>query len=246
VTGGGLVAVVIALVGLPPLPQLPGYHGLADTRTWLGIPNAGDVLSNLPFALVGLWGLHVIFRTPIGSSFTAQAWPLPYALFFAAVILVCPGSAYYHWAPTNATLVWDRLPMSVAFMAIFTAVIGYRIGEHVARVVLWPLIVFGLGTVIYWAMTDDLRPYYVMQFLPMALIPALCLLFPAGPGLANRHVAVLLGSYILAKVLETFDWPIWEALGRTVSGHSLKHVAAAAGCLAVIAAIRSTDVRREQ
>ena len=34
-------------------------------------------------------------------------------------MLTAIGSAYYHWRPTTERLVWDRLPMSMAFGAAF-------------------------------------------------------------------------------------------------------------------------------
>lgn len=50
-----LATVVVAM--LRPIPQPLSYHNFADTRRLLGIPRAFDVLSNLPFLIVGLLGM---------------------------------------------------------------------------------------------------------------------------------------------------------------------------------------------
>ena len=116
-TGGWLLAAVasVAIVGTllaPRIPQDPSYHLFADTRTIGGIPNFWNVISNLPFALVGIYGLARVRRL------ASRALRPGYIVFCVAVIGVCFGSAYYHYAPSTPALVWDRLPMAIAFMAV--------------------------------------------------------------------------------------------------------------------------------
>jgi len=228
--GVTLAAMVCVAVFVPPLPQDPGYHAFADQRVWFGIPHAGDVVTNIAFVAVGLWGLVSLSSAPI--------WRLPYGLFMAGVTLTGLGSAYYHWHPSDATLLWDRLPMSVAFMSLVAALVADRIGQPAGRRLLAPLILAGLGSVLIWHFTGDLRAYAVAQFLPLLVLPLLCWLLPPVAGLRGGHIAVLYLCYGLAKGFEAADGSIWEALGHTVSGHNLKHLAAAAGCLAVVAFIR--------
>ena len=97
---------------MPRIPQDENYHLFADTRSIAGIPNFWNVISNLPFAFAGVYGLLLTPRLACRSL-----WP-GYIAFCLAVIAVCFGSGYYHYAPSTAALVWDRLPMSLAFMAV--------------------------------------------------------------------------------------------------------------------------------
>jgi hypothetical protein len=68
-----------------------------------------------------------------------------------------------------------------------------------------------------------------VQFYPLVTIPLLLYLFPARYTCAG-YVFVTLGWYLLAKFLEVsaIDHGIYAA-GHVVSGHTLKHLAAAMG-----------------
>ena len=226
-------AAIAAACWLDPVPQDPGYHAFVDGRTLFGIPNFWNVVTNLPFLFIGLQGLAWRSRLLSGTLLRH------YAVFCVGVALVGFGSAYYHWAPSTPTLVWDRLPMTIAFMALFAAVIQDRWSERMGRALLWPLVVVGAATIVYWygselAGRGDLRPYAVVQFLPMLLIPVMLLLFP-GKGLRNGWLWATLGAYALAKGAEHFDLAVLAATG-VLSGHSLKHLLAA---IAVWCAIRA-------
>src|SRR5712691_5914887 len=117
---GVTAAAVAAACLVPPIPQDPAYHRFADTRPMSGVPNAWAVLSNLPFVLVGLAGLRQVLTAPAGAAapFVESRERWPYALFFAGVALTGVGSGYYHWAHDNARLVWDRLPLTIGFVAL--------------------------------------------------------------------------------------------------------------------------------
>jgi hypothetical protein len=235
---GVSVAVAVGLAVQPPLPQRQSYHHFADQRHLLGVPNLCDVASNLPFLLVGVAGLLLVRRGPEagGPCLDAQlrgAW----LAFFAGVGLTCFGSAYYHLAPDNGRLFWDRLPMTVAFMSLFAAVLGERLGPGVGAALLVPLLAAGAYSVLYWRLTDDLRLYYYVQFYPMLALPLVLLLFPARyTGTADLIAA--LGWYVLAKVLEEADARIFDATGQAVSGHTLKHLAAATGAYWILRMLR--------
>lgn len=225
-----LVLVVAALAGvavafwLDRIPQDPGYHQFADKSAWSGIPNFWNVATNLPFLIVGCFGFSRRARLDVASE------RVHYILFCIGVALVGVGSAYYHWAPSNSTLVWDRLPMTVAFMALFSAVIQDRVSERLGRALLWPLVVAGVASIGWWYWSElagrgDLRAYAVVQFLPMLLIPLMLLMFK-GRGLRDGWLWASLAGYVLAKIAEIFDAAIYGASGF-LGGHGIKHLLAA-------------------
>lgn len=218
-----LAAVALAF-WLEPIPQDPSYHRFADGRTLLGIPNFWNVATNLPFLWIGILG---IARR---SRLRWAALRLPYLMLCVGAALVGFGSAWYHLSPSTPTLVWDRLPMTVAFMSLFAAVVQDRVSERWGRILLWPLIVAGVASIAWWYGSElaghgDLRPYAVVQFLPMLLIPLVLALY-RGQGLASAWLWAALGAYLLAKLAEHFDAVIFEVTGL-LSGHSLKHLLAA-------------------
>lgn len=155
-TGITLLAAVIAVVALvflllPRIPQPQAYHHFADRRSFLGIPNFGDVVSNLPFAVVGLWGLLFVLRLkPDDKRFLDSRKRWPYLLVFAGLLLTAFGSAYYHLAPNNARLVWDRVPITVVFMSMVAAVIVERISVRAGLWLLPALLALGSGSVLQW------------------------------------------------------------------------------------------------
>ena len=229
-----ITVILIAVFAHAPIPQDPAYHAFADRRTFLGIPNGLNVLSNLPFAVVGIFGLIVIWRRLM--------WP--YLVFFVAAILTAAGSAYYHLAPDNYRLVWDRLPMAVGFMALLTAVIAERIGVEIARPLFVPLILLGALSVFYWYWTDDLRSYIAVQFGSLLMILLVLALYPARYS-GTAYLVAGLAAYGAAKWFEIADARIFE-IGHVVSGHTLKHLFAAAGiaCVAVMLRARSQNILR--
>jgi hypothetical protein len=223
---------------LPPIPQNPAYHHFKDSRSLFGIPNFADVLSNAPFLIAGIIGFLQVKRRSTAFRDKREQWP--YLAFFLGIALTCFGSAYYHWSPDSQTLVWDRLPMSIAFMGILAGAISDRIGARAGSFSLFPLLCVGIVSVLYWYFSEmngsgDLRPYAVVQFFTLAAIPLLFILFPA----RYTHSWWLLaggGAYVLAKVFETFDRPIFDI--TKISGHTLKHLAAALTAFCVIQMLR--------
>ena len=222
---------LIVIFSLPPIPQDPNYHHFADVKTILGIPNFWNVLSNVAFGLVGLFGFLKFFRKEI-------AFPrASYLVFCTGVFLVGIGSAYYHFVTTSQSLVWDRLPMTLAFMALFSMVVSDRISAKLGARILWPLLLVGVASVGYWYWSElqgrgDLRAYAVIQFLPMILIPVILIVYP-GKVMKSSFLWGTLGTYALAKVAEHYDLIIYSS-GGILSGHSFKHLLAALAVLWVI------------
>lgn len=145
-------------------------------------------------------------------------------------------SSYYHWQPNDWGLFWDRMPMSVAFMAILANVIEERIDERVGRLLLWPLVALGVVSLLIWLRTDDLRLYGWVQFFPVVVLPLIFVLFaPKYTGTGYWFAAA--GLYIAAKLLEAFDAQIYAVLG-VISGHPLKHVVAACSCACIYLVFR--------
>jgi len=212
---------------LKPVPQDRRYHDFADRRTLLGIPNFWNVISNAAFLIVGIAGLRAMHER-------GAAPPLDpaYLVLFLALIFVSFGSAYYHLAPDNSRLTWDRLPMTLAFMAFVAIVIGERIDPHLGRRCLPFLLLAGVASVAYWHFSErrghgDLRLYLLVQFLPLVLIPLIMLLF-SPPHSKAWTIWGTLVAYVAAKILELFDERIFRLHG-VISGHTLKHLAAAVG-----------------
>lgn len=235
------VIVFVAFVGIffmPAIKQDPAYHLFVDHRHLLGVDNFWNVMSNLPFITVGLSGLALTYfakRCVIGKVAEAGATYL-FTVFFVGLLLTGLGSAYYHYNPTNLTLVWDRLPMTISFMAFFCMVIGYHADMRLAKLLLAPLLVAGIGSVGYWIYTEiggdgDLRPYVLVQFLPLVLVPVL-ISRSAGEFLKSKTIWAVIGYYALAKLCEHWDAEIYESF-LYISGHSVKHLVAAMGAYVV-------------
>lgn len=219
----GIVAVV-ALYFLGPLPQDPCYHHFADTRGVQTFPNVMDVVSNLPFMMIGFFGAGWLINSKVSWKKKGK-----YGLLFAGILLTGLGSAYYHWGPENDTLLWDRLPMTIIFTVFFAIFLSDTIGKEAGKIALMVLLPLGIASVCYWYLTEvsglgDLRPYIMVQYFPMVLIPLL-LLYKRP--FYMRELVFILVLYMLAKVMEVYDKAVFDML-EWVSGHTLKHLFSAA------------------
>ena len=218
---------------LPSVPQNLAYHNFADQRSILGLQNFFDVTSNLAFLNVGVAGLFNLWKhqnSQLNFEFINDAQQVPYWLLFIGVLLASFGSAYYHLEPNNARLVWDRLPMTLIFMSFFSSIIIERINLKAGLILLFPLVCLGIFSVLYWHWSElkgggDLRLYILVQFYPMLAIPLILLLFPSRYT-RSRDLFFVFFFYGLAKLFELHDSEFYETT-RVVSGHTLKHLAAA-------------------
>jgi hypothetical protein len=184
------------------------------------VPNFWNVVSNLPFIAVGAAGLWGFPR------------PAATCVIFLGIFLTGFGSSYYHWNPNDGTLFWDRLPMTLGFMAILSLVVEERVSAKAGSILLWPLLAIGVFSLLWWSRTDDLRLYVWVQFFPLVALPLIFLLLsPKYTGTSYWLFAA--AFYALAKLLEFYDGAAFS-VGSVVSGHTLKHLAAAAACFAIL------------
>jgi hypothetical protein len=216
-------------------PQPQNYYAFADDRTLLGVPNFWNVASNAIFLLPGLGGLWML-RSGDHPGILSTLNPA-YHILFTGVLLTAFGSAWFHLAPDNHTLFWDRLPMTIAFMSLFAIIVGEHVSVRLGRNLLWPLLAIGAASVFYWDYSEsrnigDLRLYGLVQYLPMAVIPAILLMYRS---VYDRigFIWILFLLYAIAKIFELLDVAIYD-LGGIISGHSVKHMFAALGPIVLI------------
>jgi hypothetical protein len=233
-----MITIVIGSLALifsqPPFGQNQNYHNFADQRTFFNIPNFLDVASNLTFLFVGIAGLRICFKNYPGSMH--NAW----IVLFAGITLVSAGSAYYHLEPSNQTLVWDRLPMTIGFIGLLIAILGEYINENFGWLIL-PALLLGFYSVIYWHWFDDLRFYIWVQSISLLIIPVVMTLYRA----RYSHQWMLLLAlffYALAKIAELNDEKIFVLSRELISGHTIKHLLAAAGCLTIVLMIQKREI----
>ena len=222
VLGAILGFIALALL-LPAIAQDPKYHLFADQRSWLGVPRAADVLSNLAFVAVGLFGAIMLISphsAHLRSATATSLWCVAVGYALTGI-----GSAWYHLHPNDATLVWDRLPMTVVLTGVISAAIAERVGDNLAIGSLAVLSVGGIASVVYWRSSGNLTPYAVFQFGGVAfLVGLLALTRVRGIPFAWSWIV---GWYCFAKVAELADRSVWEATSGVVAGHTIKHIAAA-------------------
>lgn len=237
----GAAAIVVATFAfVDPWPQPLEYHEFADTRGIAGIANFWNVVSNFAFLIPGIAGLR--FLSDPHSSGLIEGTRTIYRILFAGLLITALGSSLYHLAPSNETLVWDRLPMTIIAMTLTAAIIAEFVSVDAGQKLLWPLLLTGLMSVIYWGWTEahgngDLRPYGLVIFLPLIFIPAI-VVTSRPPFDSNLYLLQALGLYVIAKLAEYFDREIYSA-GELVSGHSIKHLFAAAALWVLLHGIRS-------
>ena len=218
----------------PFLPASAHQHDFADQRGWHGLPCALDVLSNLPFAVAGTWGLVWLRR--LGALRLCPATRATAALFFVGLVLTTAGSSWYHWQPDDAGLLWDRLGMAAAFAGLLGLAVVGRISPRAGLATALGLMVAAPAAVLAWAHTGNLTPWAVVQFGGMLVVLVLAFL-PHRHGALVLQLGALIAWYAAAKVMELADHSVYEATAGWVSGHTLKHLLAAGAALPVLFAM---------
>jgi len=221
---GVLLLYAAALAAFGPLPQDPAYHLFADVRTCLGlIPRAGDVLTNLAILAAGCYGLAV------RSRFNVTAGERPATdLLIVGTFLTAAGSAYYHWDPRNATLVWDRLPMMLVIPPVVVLVLADRVHPAFARRALVPLTAFAVASVLWWSLSEalgmeDVRLYLMVRVL-LAVAILLLIVFRSSRYTGSGWLVAALAGEAAMMTFERLDHRIFALTGGFASGHNLKHL----------------------
>jgi hypothetical protein len=248
---------LLALAGLfgPALPaaDVAIASVFADNRGWHGLPNAMDVLSNLPFLLIGCWGLYRLNRIDRAHQRALAQFPLaPPAsdppdntldcawLFFAGLIATAAGSAFYHLMPDAPRLAADRAGMAVAFAGMIGMAVCERVSQRAGWPAAWFVLAAGLLAAEMVQETGNVLPWAIVQFGGMALVLTLALATPMR-GAVGLKLGWVIFFYAIAKAFELMDHQIYEVSGQLISGHSLKHMMAALAGLPVLAALRKLD-----
>ncbi len=224
---------VLAAMIVPPIPQPLEYHQFADQRVFFGIPNFFDVVSNIAFLLVGTAGLIFLLGSQgsiVAKAFVGLPERWPYLILFLSVAMASIGSAYYHLAPDNDRLVWDRLPIAIGLMALLAATLCERVSPKVGLRLLPVLIVVGAGCVMHWYWSEqrgvgNLNFYIVVQFYSLLVIFLLGIFFPSRYT-HGTDIYTVIALYGFAKLAEIGDRQIYD-LGHVMSGHTAKHLLAA-------------------
>ncbi len=224
------VGMFLLLFLRPPISQDLKYHQFADEINFLGVPHFFDVISNFIFLIVGWLGFQEAFRRK--DLLARKSW----IAFFISIFLIGPGSAYYHWNPNNETLVWDRLPMGAGFMVLYLILLIEHISPKLEKYLI-PFVMTGIASVMIWAVWDDLRFYFWVQFSSFLCIPLILLTFDSKYLTKSGYYYCLL-FYFLAKLTETFDHQISSLTSDFVTGHTLKHLLAGIGLWFLVVMIK--------
>ena len=242
------LASILIIFSFDPISQPLEYHNFSDKRSWFGISNFADTMSNIPYIIVGILGVFITLKNQnVTKKFQNRIEIIPFIIVFVGIFLVGLGSGYYHLEPNNQTLVWDRLPMTIAFMSLFSIIIGERISIKLSLFLLPILLIIGIYSIYYWNFTEnlgrgDLRIYAMVQFFPIIAIPVIILLYPK-KYTKNFYIAEMIFWYLVAKIFEHFDHQVFELTNHIISGHTLKHLSSALATYALVKYVRYRNTK---
>lgn len=217
------LTITAVFIFMKPISQDISYHHFANDNLIFGINNFWNVISNVGFIITGFLGINFIIKNKINNPIV---WML-----FAGILLTGIGSAYYHFAPNNTTLVWDRLPMTIVFTSFFALIYSWCFNTKTGFKIWLVSLVAGIYSVFYWQYTEqemrgDLRLYAIIQFLPIVLIAIIVASNFKKHTFLLKTISMIVFWYVLAKLLEHYDNYLFE-ISNFISGHPIKHIAAA-------------------
>jgi hypothetical protein len=218
------IITAITLYFIDPIAQDLAYHNFSDCRTYFGIPHFMDVMSNIFFLIIGFMGWRLASRA---YRKTTMVYFLMFFTLFTGVFFTGLGSAFYHYAPNNFSLIFDRLPMTLVFTAFFSSIIYDYVGRLVGAISFYSLFLIGIHSIFYWYYTElngagDLRLYAFIQFFPVVAVP-LILVFYKNSKLYTKQLLMVFFAYALSKLCEYYDTEIFNIL-KVISGHTIKHI----------------------
>ncbi|KAH1124270.1 hypothetical protein AAZX31_06G048400 [Glycine max] len=211
----------------PRIPRSPKHHQFVDMRNLLGVPNTLNVMTNFPFLVVGVLGLVLALEGGVFNiSSQGEVWT--WALFYAGIAGVAFGSAYYHLKPDDHRVLWDTLPMMVAFSSLLSSLVVERLGQRIGLCCMFALNLAAFLCVVYERIYNDIRFCMMFQLtLPLA-IPVIAVLYRS-KYTHSRYWFISTGIYLLAKFEGATDRKLYHVNNYIISGHSLEHL-----CLALI------------
>ena len=242
ILGVVIISLLVVIFLVPKIPQPLSYHDFADKRTFLGIPNFADVISNAIFLIPGFFGLKLLITKRVPNAFIESSEKAAFYALFCGALLVTFGSGYYHLSPDNARLLWDRLPIAIIQGAILSIFLSDRMSVKTGLYWLLPIIVIGIVSVVYWEYTEylghgDLRFYGWYQGMPVVIVALLVLLFP--PRYTGQYyLCEAFTLYALGRLGEWQDKPIDHFTHQIISGHTLKHIAMGAAMYSFVRYLR--------
>lgn len=231
---------------LPALPQNLDYHNFADCRKLFCIPNFANVVSNIFFLIVGIYGL-IYLKQNKQNKFIVSSEKYPFYAIFIGLILTAFGSAFYHWNPNNFTLFWDRASMTIVAMGFLSMLLSDRISPKFGLISIIPLLIVGLVSVIGWEYSEfigkgDLRFYFFITYYPIVMLPILLFFFPSRYT-GSYYITEAVIWYALAKTTELFDKPIYNITHSIISGHTIKHILAATAIYSLIRYLKFRKIK---
>ncbi|CAN6457199.1 unnamed protein product [Victoria cruziana] len=232
------------MVATPKMPQSPKYHLFADMRNFFGVPNTLNVVTSFPFLVVGVFGLVLCLHgNYFGINLRGEIWG--WFFFYAGIAAAAFGSAYYHLKPDDGRVLWDRLPMMIAFTSLFTSFIIERVDEQIGINSFIPFIMIVFMSAAYERIFDDLRLCMLFHLIPSVAIPVLTFIFP--PRYTHsRYWLYAAGLYVLAKFESAADKKIYNANHYVISGHSLEHLCMVMVPVLLTVMLLSRNIRMER
>jgi hypothetical protein len=234
-----LFVFIIMALFYGPISQPQEYHDFADDREILGVPNALDVMSNLAIIYPGVVGLAFIHESRNRSQVSEDEISIQITLF-SGMILTFAGSVWFHLDPTDSTMLWDRLGMSVVIGSCISLLIHDMWDRNLAAKIHLPIIIASIVSVLWWPVFDDLRVYFIVKHHPFILFPIFLL---CGRRIYDKVSGYYWGlsMFLLATIFEFADQQIFEITG-IISGHTLKHIAAGIGLWFLMVMIRDREL----